>query len=154
LIFSNQEIENAINDFDGVVDDLLNSTHEIYQSNVNRFMNLIQENKVINYVIEIIKTSLLEKPLELSEIEKSDLSGKRLELPSDMNRWIAYVLKIFGETLKGKINMEIYAYQFYHQKNVNESINLFNDQVVYPAMREIKNKLLEIDKLMLGGHNQ
>jgi len=144
MIFSNQEIDEAINDFDGVVEDLLDSTHEIYQSNVNRFMNLIQENKVINYIIEIIKTSLIEKPLELSEIEKFDNSGKWIELPTDMNRLIAYVLKIFEESLKSEMPMWKYAYQFYRRSSPNENIDLFNDQVIYPALRELKNKLTKM----------
>jgi len=144
MIFSNQEIGKAINDFDGVVDDLLDSTHEIYQSNVNRFMNLIQENKVIKYKIEIIKTSLLEKPLELSEIEKFNDSRKWIKLPTDMIRLIAYVLKIFDESLKNGIPMWKYAYQFYRRSLPNENIDLFNDQIVYPAMKELKNKLTKM----------
>jgi hypothetical protein len=141
--FSKQDVENAINRFDGVVEDLLNSTHETYQSNIEFFMNLIKENDVINHIIKIIKTSL-ERPLKLSEFEIPNHPGIILELPEDMNIRIAYILARFDESLKSKIPMWNYASQIFH-KSLDENIYSFNDQYVRPCMREIRNKFLIIN---------
>ena len=153
MTFSTQEIEKVINNLENEADVLLSylsgSSYQIYQSKVNRFMKLIQENKVIDYIIKYRVEPSLGVPLELpeivSEIEKSDRAGAWLELPDDMNKQIVYVLNIFKESLsKNGIPMWQYLSEYYHYGPVAENINKFNEEFVSPCIEAIKNKLYEM----------
>lgn len=137
--FSNKEIMRAKRDLQNCFDDVRNNTSRfIYIQNIKRLINLLDSNKVLN----IISKPFFE--MEIKEIEYDDDDWIELDIPVEMEKQIAFVFQKLREIASKDIDIFSYLYSIYRNKYMDNNVNIWNQELIYPTFREIMIRLNDL----------
>lgn len=136
--FSRKEVTRAIRNINACMSDLLNNTgRTMFYTNIKRFIELIENDRVLNYLL---------KPffeININGIEEDDGGWIELNIPSNINYQIAYVLKKYKEILEfiDKDEIHDFLYFVFKQDTGIENVMIWNKEIVSPCFREIRFRL-------------
>lgn len=137
MSISSTQIQRAIRDFENIISDLSITDYNNYQRRVQRLVVFSQDNKIIQKIIE----PLLNVDLDTKNIIIDHKNGRgSIKVPVDVNEHIAFVLQLFYEFSKDdNSNLVNFALTHFRADNFNDCIDMMNERVVIPAMRELIN---------------
>ncbi|MEB9165279.1 hypothetical protein P4H78_25565, partial [Bacillus cereus] len=121
--YSTKDVKRSIRDFGLHTQSLLTGDLHTYQSRVNQFVQLIEQNHIIHAIVQ----PFIEKPLDFEKIIPRNLSGWiELQLPTTFDDQLAFVLQIMKRSSTGEFPMESFAADIFAQNSYNENIRRFN----------------------------
>ncbi|MCK4420935.1 hypothetical protein KAW48_03975 [candidate division WOR-3 bacterium] len=150
MSFTSTELRRSLGEFEHAAKNLLNATHQTYQSEMYAFMHQVHKDEIINYILK----PFLEMSLDFSKIEKPDPSVRILELPNDMNKQIAYILQILSKSYKGELSIEQCASHFFPEENVNKSFYLFIENKIKPNIKVLIEMLRDLISYEIKGKKE
>ncbi|EPV4647679.1 TPA: hypothetical protein ACSQIM_002738 [Clostridium perfringens] len=136
--FSRKEVTRAIRNINACMSDVLNNTgHTMFHTNIKRFIELIENDKVLNYLL---------KPffeININGIEKDDGGWIELDIPSNIDYQIAYVLKKYKEISESIYKDEIHNFllMVFKYDTGDKNAMIWNKEIVSPCFREIRFRL-------------
>lgn len=151
MSFSGKEVRRAVRDFNNAANDLSNASFQDFQSRINRFVRMINDNSVINQIVK----PLLELPLDLSQIEQTYPNGMlKLVLPENMEEQIAYVVQLLHRSYRKEDSLLNYAHSVFQDRRHNDVILKLNAQIIEPFLRELLNRLGDLVEDEVNGKEE
>lgn len=138
--FSQKEIKRAIRDFEKTIHSLQYAGHKVYSTRVKELIGLIKQNKVINSIVG----PYLFMDIDFESIENSSGGWFELQLPEEKDLQIAYVLQVMKRASEGEFTIETYALNIFVAKKLNENIRLWNEQILFPCLDNLMDKLNDL----------
>ncbi|WP_342575496.1 hypothetical protein MHH37_06585 [Solibacillus sp. FSL K6-1781] len=140
--FPASSVKRAIRDFDSAAADVLGSNFQTYKVRIKTFYNLIENNEIIKFIVG----PLLEVKVDLNEIYKNGNGFwiRELNLPSDLDGQLAYVLQLFKDVANGSNELESITYRIYKDKRIEANILSWLSDVARPCFRELSYKLEDL----------
>ncbi|MDU5116903.1 MAG: hypothetical protein E6223_02785 [Clostridium botulinum] len=136
ICFLRKDILRAQRDLKNCFDDIYENTSKvIYTQNIKRLIHLLETNKVLWKI---------SKPFFEMKLDPIEKFGK-ITIPTDIDQQIGFVLQKLKEVEQDKLIIDIYAYELYMKKSMQDNINLWNKELVYPVFREM---ILRLDDLI------
>lgn len=149
--FSQKDIKRAIRDFEKAIEALQNSGFKVYNTRVKELVNSITNNPVLKNIIG----PYLEMEVDFARIENApEGDWFDLQLPLDKDLQIAYVLQIMKRSADGEFNIENYALNIYVARNLNENIRLWNNEILFPCLDVLNDKLHDLIEDEVEGKEQ
>lgn len=136
--FTRKEVTRAIRNIDACMSDLLNNTgRTMFHTNIKRFIELIENNDVLNYLLNPFFE------IDINGIEKEDGGWIELNIPSNINYQISYVLNKYKEISKSNYKDEIHTFLLlvFKSERGTENARIWNKEIVAPCFREISFRL-------------
>lgn len=136
--FSRKEVTRAIRNINACMSDALNNTgRTMFHTNIKRFIELIESDRVLNYLLKPFFS------LDVNGIEKSDDGWTELDIPSNIDYQIAYVLKKYKKISESVYKDEIHDFLYFVFKSQYSDQNslTWNKEIVEPCFREIRFRL-------------
>lgn len=138
--FTNKEVKRAIREFERKVQNLVNAGHQIYQTRVSEFINLIKKNKIINLIVG----PYFEIDINFKKIENERGGWFNLNLPDEEELQIAYIIQIMEMSSKGEFNIDMYAVNIFSHKSLDHNLSDWNQQILFPGLQLILDKLHDL----------
>jgi len=147
---SQKEIKRAIRDFEKSIHSLRSADHNVYSTRVKELIGLIEQNKVINSIVG----PYLVMDMNFESIENSFGGWFDLQLPEEKDLQIGYVLQIMKRASEGEFSIETYALNIFRVKKLNENIRLWNEQILFPCLDKLMDKLDGLIEDEIDGKDQ
>jgi hypothetical protein len=140
--FTEKEVKRAIRTFDMAATDIVNAGYNTYKARIKRFVEIMENNNVINSII----SPLLTIELNFEEIHHSHNGYwiSELRLPTDINQQLAYVLKIFVSVSQGELHLDDLTSKIYKRKSFEDNIQSWIYEVASPCLRELSYRLQDL----------
>lgn len=139
--FEIKQIKRAHRDIKNIMDDILNaSDSNAYKTYIERFINKIEENDVLSYILNPFFE------LEVNVIQEKQFGfGVILNMSPDIDKQIAFVLQMLKEfsNMSGD-RICMFLFKIYNKKSIPDNIYPWNSNVVEPAFREILIKISDL----------
>ncbi|CQR72140.1 hypothetical protein SOV_09830 [Sporomusa ovata DSM 2662] len=131
-----KDFERAIRDFKQIMDSMLMADRQSYVTRVKELVTLIET----NHILKSFMQPYLDIPIEVKEIIPE---WGKFYLPSESDKQIAFVLKLFYEVNQGKCNLDIRLYEAFGNKTLNQNYYSFNNNVIRNFHSKILQKLYD-----------
>ncbi|WP_339307668.1 hypothetical protein [Paenibacillus sp. FSL R5-0519] len=138
--FTQKEVKRAIRDFEVIATSLLNASSTHFSARVTQFIDFIERNLVINSVLG----EYLNLPIKIEDIESDESGWLQVSLPSEMDYQIAYILQTLVSFRRDENAVINYTFHLYKNKGIDYNIQLFNEDMLQPIVREIFNRLEDL----------
>ncbi|OIK07144.1 hypothetical protein [Bacillus sp. MUM 13] len=141
--FTEKEVKRAIRTLDNAAQDILSSGYSSYKARIERFVDVIYKDRVLNYIV----APLLEIPLDFDSIHYSSFNGfwiSELRLPVEIDEQLAYVVQIFDLVSKGKTHLDDLSHRIYKHKRYEDNIQQFLREIARPCLRELLDRLQDL----------
>jgi len=139
--FGQKEVKRSIRDFEKSIELLQSAGFKVYPTRVRELMELISQNKVLNFIIG----PYLSMKVNFEDIENAPGGDWfDLQLPVDKDIQIAYALQIMKRSSEGEFTIEEYAFQIFIKKKLNDNIRLWNEQILFPCLDVLVDKLNDL----------
>lgn len=132
--FLKKEVLRAYRDINACMNDLINNTgRTMFHVNIKRFILLIETNSVLKYLLDPFWN------LDVSTIEDDDDGWIELEIPTQIDYQIAYLLKKYKELSKedDEYCIHNFLYDVFRNKSGEVNTQYWNKSIVKPCFREI-----------------
>lgn len=150
-MFKGKDVKRAFRDFRHAIQDFLSADWSLYQSRAEVMMSIIQGNPTLSFVIN----PYLNLPLDISQIETPTTNyWMQLKLPTDQDQRIAYILQTINKYAAGTLDPINHTHLFFKHKHLNDNVHQFNQQVVSPALRDLLNKLTDLEEDEIIGNEE
>lgn len=136
-----KDFDRALRDFKAAMTSILAADRHNYEAQVNLFIELIDTNPVLNSFMQ----PYFSIPVEIDEIVPE---WGVFDLPSDINKQIAYMLKVFRQTCGDDYFLLNHIHTAFCVQNINQNYFNFNRVVV----QNCYNKLLTTFEDYLEDH--
>ncbi|NRD81169.1 hypothetical protein HPT25_28155 [Bacillus sp. BRMEA1] len=150
--FSAKVVKRSIRDFESAASDILNAGYNTYKARIKRFVSIINEDSVINSIV----TPLMNLSVDFDQIHTSNNGFwvTELNLPTEIDGQIAYVLQIFSQVSKGELSLEGLSHRIYKHSQLDENIQQFVLEVASPCLRELLNRLNDLVEDVVDGKEE
>ncbi len=137
--FKAKEVKRAIRTLEVATSDILNAGYLTYKVRIERFIAIINEDKVINSIV----APLLTIPVDFDSIHVSNSGDwiSELRLPISIDEQLAYVIQIFYKVKTGAIDLGNLSFRIYRKNRFEDNIQLFLSQIARPCLRELLDRL-------------
>jgi hypothetical protein len=140
--FTEKEVKRAIRTFDMAATDIANAGYTTYKARIKRFMELIEQDSVINSIV----CPLFNISVDLEVIHHS-FNGYwigEVKLPTNINEQLAYVLKIFKSVSLAELSLEDLSHRIYKRKRFEDNIQAWINEIAFPLMKELSYRLQDL----------
>lgn len=135
---SAKEVKRSFRDLQNITNDLLNSNIDNYLNLVKRFIQFSHRNKIICRIVEPLLTYHLDE--EKYKKRYTNNHGE-IEVPIEIEEHIAFVLQLFNE-ISNDEKFRLIEFLINHiTTNYGDHLELFNRNIVAPAIREFLNRI-------------
>lgn len=148
--FSEKEVKRSVRSFESAVQDIVNAGYATYQSRINTLVALCKDDPVINSIV----TPFFSIPIELERIHVKGFDWISLDLPSNLDEQIAYVLTVFKQVAERKISLEDLSLEIFQDRNIQENIRRYISQVAFPSLRQLNYKLSDLIEDQVDGKKE
>lgn len=140
--FEIKQIKRAYRDIENIMNDILNTNDErLYKTYVSRFIDKVIQNEILSYILNPFFNLDVEHIIE----KKQFGFGIKLNIPSDINKQIAFVLQVLKDFSEASTNeICIFLSEIFNKEPLPDNIYLWNNNVVNPVFREIRLKISDL----------
>lgn len=140
--FNQKDVKRAIRDFEKHINFLQTDEFKIYPTRVRELMEFISQNNVLNFIVG----PYLSMDVDFKSIENVSHGSSwfHLQLPSDQDLQIAYVLQIMKRSSDGEFLIQDYAVNIFVKTKIKENIRLWNEQILFPCLENLVDKLHDL----------
>jgi len=148
--FSEKEVLRSIRSFESTVQDILQAGYTTYKSRIKTLMGLCKGNPVINSIV----VPFFSIPIKLEHIHVKSFDRIEINLPSNVDEQIAYVLTVFKQVAEEEISLESLGFKIFKQRSPQENIQRYISQIAYPCLRELNYKLNDLIEDQVDGRKE
>ncbi|OWP58528.1 hypothetical protein ETZ92_019320 [Bacillus velezensis] len=148
--FSEKEVKRSVRNFESAVQDIVQAGYKTYRSRIKTLMGLCKDDPVINSIV----TPFFSMPIELERIHVKDFDWIILNLPSNLDEQIAYVLTVFKQVAESELSLEDLSFEIFQEHNVQANIQRYISQVAFPCLRELNHRLNDLIEDQVDGKKE
>lgn len=140
--FTEKDVKRSIRDFNTLIEDILYSDYHTYKARIKAFLAKIKDDNVIHSIVK----PLMEIDVDLNKVHKRTQGHwiDKLDLPTDRNDQIAYILKVFKLDSEGSFSLEGLAFDIYQIRRISDNIEKYLYDIARPCLRELSFKLQDL----------
>ncbi|WP_313429647.1 hypothetical protein [Siminovitchia terrae] len=140
--FTSKEVRRSVRSFEGAIRDVVNSSSQTYKSRIRRIVALTSDDPVIKNILDPIFN--IDINLDDIHLSSNGYNIGEVEIPTDSNHQIRYILEIFNKDVNGELSIENLSFQIYSHRQMNVNLSKYLREIAEPCLRELIYKLDEL----------
>jgi hypothetical protein len=157
--WNQQELNQVLSEYEAAADDVLNSDHSSFDSNLKRFLHLLNTYPYLSYVNEVVlpDVDFSQWYENACKTVKSMVGSGTLDWPSDRKENLSMQLALLEHMAKGKEDPPNLCSKFmYAGKYLDDCVSKVNEQITESFIRDYRRVLENIAEQAIaeGGNEQ
>jgi len=157
--WNQQELNQVLSEYEAAADDVLNSDHSSFDSNLKRFLHLLNTHPYLSYVNEVVlpDVDFSQWYENACKTVKSMVGSGTLDWPSDRKENLSMQLALLEHMAKGKEDPPNLCSKFmYAGKYLDDCVSKVNEQITESFIRDYRRVLENIAEQAIaeGGNEQ
>lgn len=136
--YSEREVKVAIRRLNAAITDIISTSYATYKSKIDNFVELSNSDPIIKSIVEPFRE--VEVDYEVIHRSNNPYRIDEVNLPTDVNKRIAYIIQIFDEVTAEQSSLDRFAEKIY-RNGLEGSLSEFLHDIAKPQLIELLHML-------------